>query len=64
MFRWWQFRKRAHCPHVDVLGIYGDAIISFGWYRNVCMDCGRLLDGPVSISVERQELLTKAMQSE
>lgn len=54
MIKWWQFRKRRHCPHVSVRGIYGDAILHTpGYRRNVCMDCGRLLDGPVSIAAER-----------
>lgn len=52
--RWWQFLKRRHCPHVRVQGIYGDAINHTpGFRRNYCLDCGRLLDGPVSISVQR-----------
>ena len=56
MSKWWQFRKRSQCPHVDVHGIYGDAIAYFGYVRNHCHDCGKLLDGPVSISVARQAI--------
>lgn len=54
--RWIQRRR---CPHVDVRAIYGDEII-FGtpkWNRLQCRDCGRFLDGPVSIAVDRQRLL-------
>lgn len=53
--RWWQFKKSSHCPHVDVYGIYGDEINASQGYRNYCADCGKLLDGPVSISVSRQD---------
>lgn len=42
-----------HCPHVHVVGIYGDAIIYNGWYRLWCRDCGIYLDGPVSIAKDR-----------
>jgi hypothetical protein len=38
------------CPHVNIRGIYGDEIIARGWYRLECMDCGRLLDGPISLA--------------
>lgn len=55
MTKWWQFRKRRHCPHVSLLGIYGDEINhTSGGRRNFCLDCGRLLDGPVSISRDRK----------
>lgn len=60
MIRWWQWRKRARCPHVHVVGIYGDAIIASGWFRIRCLDCGRLLDGPVSIAVDRQRLVAES----
>lgn len=54
MIKWWQIGKRRHCPHVRVRGIYGDQINHTpGYRRNLCVDCGQLLDGPVSISVER-----------
>lgn len=42
--------KWKHCPHVHIRGIYGDEIIAVGWYRLECLDCGQLLDGPVSLS--------------
>lgn len=49
--RWF---NRRHCPHVDVRGIYGDEINHTpGNFRMQCRGCGRYLDGPVSISVER-----------
>ncbi len=50
-------RERKHCPHVDVIGVWGDAINHApGYRRNYCRDCGRHLDGPVTISTDRQEL--------
>lgn len=56
-FRWWQFRKRRHCPHVRVIGVYGDDIrFAPGNRRNYCCDCGRWLDGPVSIAGYRDLL--------
>lgn len=56
MIRWWEFRKRSRCPHVNVRGIYGDEIIfaTPNWNRIQCLDCGKFLDGPVSIAVARQ----------
>jgi len=51
-------KQRKRCPHVDVIGIYGDAINRCGGYRNFCRDCGRYLDGQVSISVDRQALIS------
>lgn len=46
--------RRKHCPHVRLRGIYGDEINHTpGYRRNQCLDCGRLLDGPVSIAVSR-----------
>lgn len=52
-----QFIQRKHCPHVNLRGIYGDEINHTpGYRRNQCRDCGRLLDGPVSISRERSGL--------
>lgn len=53
VIRWWEFRRRYHCPHERLDGIYGDAIQYFGWRRNLCADCGKTLDGPVSISQSR-----------
>ena len=53
-------KQRKRCPHVDVIGIYGDAINHCGGYRNFCRDCGRYLDGQVSISVDRQGLIELA----
>lgn len=47
MKRW----KRLHCPHSNVRGIYGDEINHTpGFRRNECLDCERLLDGPVIMS--------------
>ena len=37
------------CPHVRISGIYGDEINHCGGYRLSCDDCGRLLDGAVSL---------------
>lgn len=50
MIRWWQFKKRAACPHSNLRGIYGDEIITARFKRLWCADCGRLLDGPVSLA--------------
>ena len=38
------------CPHVRISGIYGDEINHCGGYRLSCDDCGRLLDGAVSLA--------------
>lgn len=61
---WWQFRKRVRCPHVDVRGIYGYEVIAAGFKRLWCADCGRLLDGPVSIAVARQACLSSSTEGE
>lgn len=53
MIRWWQFRKRAHCPHEHLIGIFGDEINWVGGWRLQCRDCGRYLDGPVSLADSR-----------
>ena len=46
--------ERKHCPHLRVVGIYGDQINRTpGGRRLRCSDCGRLLDGPVSIATDR-----------
>lgn len=61
--KWWHFSKRRHCPHVRLRGIYGDEINHTpGYRRNECLDCGRLLDGPVSISVSRRDTPTQEEQ--
>lgn len=49
---WWEFRRRANCPHARLRGIYGDEI-TFAtprFNRLQCLDCGRYLDGPVSLA--------------
>ena len=38
------------CPHVRISGIYGDEINHCGGCRLSCDDCGRLLDGAVSLA--------------
>ena len=47
-------RKRTswrRCPHVRIAGIYGDRILHTPGYRRlICLDCGRLLDGPPSLA--------------
>jgi len=53
MIRWWEFLKRAACPHSRLRGIYGDEIILSGYRRLWCLDCGRLLDGPVRLAESR-----------
>jgi len=48
-------RPRAHCPHGDLRGIYGDEINHTpGGRRLQCLDCGELLDGPVSLAATRR----------
>lgn len=47
--KWWQFTRRSHCPHSNLLGIYGDEINRVGGYRLQCASCGKYLDGPVSL---------------
>lgn len=55
MIRWWQFRKRSACPHVNVRAIYGDEVTyaTPDFNRIQCLDCWKFLDGPVSIAVAR-----------
>ena len=43
-------RLLNRCPHVNLEGIYGDEILRVGGYRLRCDDCGRYLDGPVSLA--------------
>ena len=50
-----RLRRRLHCPHEHVEGIYGDEINRVGGYRLQCRDCRAFLDGPVSIAWERGE---------
>lgn len=39
------------CPHVAIRGIFGDEINHTPGFRRLqCLDCGRHLDGPVSLS--------------
>lgn len=41
----------SRCPHTNLRGIYGDEINRTPKGRRLrCEDCGRLLDGPVSLS--------------
>ena len=37
------------CPHVRIRGIYGDEIRFSRWFRLKCLDCDRLLSGPVNL---------------
>ena len=44
-FRW------LRCPHVRTVGIYGDRINYTPKGRRLrCLDCGRDLDGPVTLA--------------
>lgn len=38
------------CPHANMRGVYGDEINDCGGYRLRCCDCGRYLDGPLSLA--------------
>lgn len=55
---WWrESRKWRHCPHQRLRGVYGDQIYTVPGYRRlICRDCGNPLDGPVSLSIERDEV--------
>lgn len=46
-------RARRRCPHSNLRGIYGDEINARN-SRLACLDCGRLLDGPVSLAESRR----------
>lgn len=51
MYRgWFGRRARRRCPHVRLRGLYGDHILWSGGWRLDCMDCGRFLDGPVTLA--------------
>lgn len=50
--RGWRAKRR--CPHSRLRGIYGDAINHLG-ARLRCLDCGRLLDGPVVLAELRKD---------
>ena len=46
-------RRRRHCVHRSLEGIYGDMIIAVGGYRLRCTECRALLDGPVELAARR-----------
>ena len=50
--RWRRWRR---CPHARIAGIYGDEIYRSAGYRLRCLDCGRLLDGPVSLATHHTD---------
>jgi hypothetical protein len=52
MSEWWQFKKRSRCPHRQLRGIFGDEIIfATPFYSRLqCLECGKYLDGPVSLA--------------
>lgn len=45
------------CPHVNLQGVYGDDIHCVGGYRLYCDDCGRYLDGPVSLAQTKPQVV-------
>lgn len=48
---WKKLTKWRHCSHVRITGIHGDEILHTPGYRHLaCLDCGRLLDGPVELA--------------
>ena len=49
-YRWLQKRR---CPHSNLSPIYGDEINHVGGWRLFCRDCGRYIDGPVSLAESR-----------
>ena len=50
-----RWRKRLHCPHSRLDGIYGDEIIAVGYWRLQCLDCHAFLDGPVKLAEIRTQ---------
>lgn len=49
-----RWRDKRHCAHIHVRGIWGDEINHTpGGRRLECLDCGRLLDGPVLVAMLR-----------
>ncbi|QLF83482.1 hypothetical protein SEA_NICEHOUSE_269 [Rhodococcus phage NiceHouse] len=59
IINWWvNSRKRRHCPHRRLWGVYGDMIYTVPGYRRlVCKDCGNSLDGPVSLAARAESHL-------
>lgn len=49
-----RFRLVNRCPHSNLTGIYGDMVNQVGGWRLRCRDCGRYLDGPVSLAESRK----------
>ena len=48
-------RRRKHCPHSRLRGIYGDEINRTpGFRRLICRDCCTPLDGPVALAESRR----------
>lgn len=57
---WWALVRKRHCPHVDVMGVYGVRVgRTRGRRRMWCRRCRRLLDGPVELSEDRRELVMR-----
>jgi hypothetical protein len=50
-------RRRAHCPHMHLRGIFGEQIRVVGGWRLECLDCGQYLEGPVSLASEGLDLV-------
>ena len=48
-----EVRRRRRCPHSNLRGIYGDAILAYN-SRLICLDCDGLLDGPVTLAKFRE----------
>ena len=49
-----RMRQRRHCAHSRLRPIYGDEINFVGGWRLWCRDCGRFIDGPVSLAAMRE----------
>ena len=47
-------RLLNRCPPLNLRGIYGDEINHRNGYRLICRDCGRLLEGPVSVATRKR----------
>lgn len=58
-YRWW---NRHRCPHVMLAAIHGDEINYLGGYRLACMQCLRLIDGPVWLEATRKTEYDRFMQ--
>ena len=64
--KWWRrSRKWRHCPHRNVIGVYGDGVYLMPKNRRlICEDCGNSLDGPVVLANARNAETIQVMFTE